>query len=65
MSLFSIIHCDLKMKWFSCILLVLPALISVSRAADEDVLDLSENTVDSFKSAVGQHDAVLVEFCEY
>lgn len=31
-------------------------------AGDDDVIDLSSNTVDSFKSAIAEHDAILVEF---
>ena len=38
---------------------------AVVNAGDDDVIDLSSNSVDSFKSAIGQHDAILVEFCEY
>lgn len=41
---------------------LLAALCLVVRADDGDVLDLSANTVDSFKAEIGQYDAVLVEF---
>lgn len=40
--------------------LLLPALVSADD--DGDVLDLSANSVESFKSEIGVYDAVLVEF---
>lgn len=41
------------------------SLVVIGAFADDgDVIDLSENTVDSFKAAVGQHDAMLIEFCK-
>ena len=46
---------------FVCLLA--SAVVAVVRASD--VLDLSDNSVDSFKSAIADHDAILVEFCEY
>ena len=41
------------------------AIISCVNAGDDDVLDLSSNSVDSFKSSIAQYDAILIEFCEY
>jgi protein disulfide isomerase family A protein 3 len=41
------------------VLLLSPLLAS---ADDGDVLDLTSNTVDSFKAEIGQYDAILVEF---
>lgn len=46
-------------------LVIFSLVIYGAFADDGDVLDLTENSVDSFKATVGQHDAVLVEFCEY
>lgn len=47
------------------ILAILSLVIVGAFGDDSDVLDLSENTVDSFKAVVGEHDAMLIEFCEY
>ena len=46
-------------------LVIFSLVIYGAFADDGDVLDLTENSVDSFKATVGQHDAMLVEFCEY
>jgi hypothetical protein len=40
-------------------------IFSVVNAGDDDVLDLSSNSLDSFKSAIAEHEAILVEFCKY
>lgn len=42
----------------SLVVLLLPL---IALAAEDDVLDLSSHTVDSFKSEIGLHDTVLVE----
>lgn len=44
----------------TCLLLALVAAV----ASASDVLDLSDNSVDAFKSAIADYDAILVEFCE-
>lgn len=44
-----------------CLLLTLVAAV----ASASDVLDLSDNSLHSFKSAIADYDAILVEFCEY
>lgn len=43
----------------SFLLLLSPLLV---RGESDDVLDLTSNTVDSFKAEIGQYDAILVEF---
>lgn len=49
-----------KLSLFGALLLISSPLLS--QASDDDVLDLSANTVDSFKAEVGVYDAILVEF---
>lgn len=46
-----------KLCLFSALLLV-----SSCYASDDDVLDLSSNTLDSFKAEIGVYDAILIEF---
>lgn len=46
---------------WSCVLLS----VAVAAATASDVLDLSDNSVDGFKSAIADYDAILVEFCKY
>ncbi|KAI1293631.1 Protein disulfide-isomerase A3 [Halotydeus destructor] len=50
----------MMLKLFSCLLLLSAPLLALSES--DDVLDLSSNTVDSFKAEIGVYDAILVEF---
>lgn len=52
----------LQVPAWSALLMCLLVGTSWHVAAGEDVLDLSENSVDSFKSELAKHDTILVEF---